>query len=374
MQQSKSEFEDVRQSILAKLKHAEVEVDVVTMPDFFLDHSLACDFDARVLARRITSVALKGGGEISDVRQGLEVGGNAAICTLALARLGATVHPMMKTDPLGLSLLRHFYEPARIDLNRIKLTGSLLPTLILELRGARGSANIMLGDSSHVKPFRFEDLDSEDLATIDRARYVCVFNWLYNKMGTVLAEKVFGYCRTSSKGRTFFDAADPAPRFRELPDLERRVLRKGLIDFWGVNENEVFVFAKLYKRKLKGRESQAPIEAAKVLSANTGARIYLHTAEYSASVKDDQVALVPAFAVVQRRGTGAGDSWNAGIMVANALGLTEDESLFFANAVAGRYVSHSQRVYSTVEDMASFLQNSALRLKRIRHVQKLSGN
>jgi sugar/nucleoside kinase (ribokinase family) len=365
MQQANLHYEDLRQTVLAKLGNAQADLNIVTMPDFFLDHSLACDFNARILTRKMLRVASRGGGEISDVPQSLEVGGNAAICTLALARLGVNVHPMMKTNALGMLLMRYFYETRRVDLNRIKLTGSLSPSTILELRGRKSSTNLMLGDSSSIRPFGFEDLDSEDLATIDRSDYVCVFNWLYNKKGTDLAEKVFGHCRANSRARTFFDAADPTPRIKDLPDLNRRVLTNGLIDIWGVNENEVLIFAKLYKRKLKRRGNIA-LDAGKVISACTGAKMYLHTAEYSASITDGEFILVPTFAVQPRRGTGAGDSWNAGIMVADALRLTEEEGLFFANAVAGRYVSNPQRVYSTIMDMVKFLKNSSLRLKRIR--------
>jgi sugar/nucleoside kinase (ribokinase family) len=317
------------------------------------------------------SVASRGGGEISDIPQSLEVGGNAAICTLALAKLGANVHPIMKTDALGLLLMRYFYENSSVDLNGIKLTGSLWPTTILELRGGNGSTNIMLGDSSRVSPFGFEDLDSEDFAIIGGARYVCVFDWLYNKKGTDLAERVFGYCRANSRARTFFDAADPTPRLKELPDLNRKVLRNGLIDIWGVNESEALIFARLYTRKLRRHGSNVSLEAARVISANTGAKVYLHTAEYSASIREDLVTVVPAFAVLARRGTGAGDSWNAGIMVPEALGLNDEEELLFANAVAGRYTSNPQRVYSTIRETREFLGDSALRLKRNRHVERL---
>ncbi len=365
-----SHFEDLRQRLLAKLENAEVDLDVVAMPDFFLDHSSSCDFDARYLTRRILSAAGRGGGEISNVPQTLEVGGNAAICTIALANLGAKVHPLMKTDALGLRLMRYFYETPKVDLTRIKLTGTLSPTIILELRNRNSSTNIMLGDASNITPFSFEDLDSDDLAIITKARYVCVFNWLYNKKGTELAEKVFEYCRTHSRARTFFDSSDPRPRIRDLSDLNRRVLRNELIDIWGVNENEALIFARLYGHKLRGRSDNAVLAAGKVISANTGAKIYLHTADYSASIIEDQVTLVPAFAIVPRRGTGAGDSWNAGIMIADALGLTEEEGLLFANAVAGRYASYSKRVYSTVSDIADFLTDPALRLKRVRDLRK----
>jgi len=363
-----SHFEDLRERLLAKLEIAEVDLDVVAMPDFFLDHSSTCDFDARRLTRRILSVAARGGGEISNVPQTLEVGGNAAICTLALANLGSNVHPIMKTDALGLQLMRYFYQNPKVDLTSIKLTGSLSPTIILELRNPSSSTNVMLGDASNITPFDFEDLDANDLATITKARFVCVFDWLYNKKGTELAEKVFRYCRKNAKASTFFDASDPRPRMKELSDLNRKVLRNELIDIWGVNENEALIFARLYDRKLRGRSNKTVLAAGKVISVNTGAQIYLHTADYSASIREDRVTLVPAFAIVPRRGTGAGDSWNAGIMVADALGLTEEEGLLFGNAVAGRYSMNTKRVYSTLQEIVSFLRDPALKLKRVTEI------
>ena len=372
MQQRKSSYEDLRRSVIAKIARAPVDLNVVVMPDFFLDHVSTFGFDARRLVRRVLAVASRGGGEIPDVQQSLEVGGNAAICALALARLGATVQPMMKTDALGLLLMRHFYGGSRVNLDRIKLTGSLTPTTILEVQRRDGSTNIMLGDSSHVRPFSFEDLDTQDLDTIKKSHYVCVFNWLYNEKGTDLSHGVFQYCQENSRAVTFFDAADPTPRANELPELNRKVLRRGLIDFWGLNENEALIFARLYNRKLKHSASSV-LDAGKIVSANTGAKVYLHTADYSASIKDVDVVVVPAFSVKPRRGTGAGDSWNAAIMVADRLGLSEEERLLFANAVGGRYVSNPNRVYSTSDDMVEFLRDPAVRLKRVKPANRSAG-
>jgi len=370
LQQRIPSYRDLRQSVIAKLVNSKVDLIVVAMPDFFLDHSSSFEFDALTLTRKMLSVAASGGGEIPNVRQVLEVGGNAAICTLALAKLGAIVHPIMKTDDLGLLLMRYFYASPQIDLDGIKLTGSLSPTTILELRNRIGSTNIMLGDSSHIAPFGFEDLDTVDLATINKSNYVCVFNWLYNKKGTDLAEKAFEYSHTNSNAQTFFDAADPRPRIKELPDLNRRVLQKGLIDVLGVNENEAVIFAKLYKEKLKVRRNELALEAGKVINANTGAKVYLHTAEYSASIRNEQVTVVPTFAVEPRRGTGAGDSWNAAIMVADRLGLSEREALFFANGVSARYVSNSRRIYSTMREVVDFLKDPTRKLKRNRQTDQ----
>lgn len=363
MTQSGSHYEGVRRSLLEKLENAEVRSNVVTMPDYFLDHSLTCDFDTKSLTKRVLSVASRGGGEISDVHQSLEVGGNAAICTLALGKLGVVVRPIMKTDPLGLSLFRQACASTKIDLTGVKLTEwSPLMTTILELQRKNGVANIMLGDLSRVTPFSFEDLTPADLKAIDDAEFVGVFNWLYNRKGTELAEKVFAYCRTHSQARTFLDTADPRPRVTELPDFVRRVLTKRLVDVLGVNENEALIFAGLYEPKLKRRRDV--IGASKVIHRNTGAKICVHTADYSASISENEVTRAPAFNVRQLRGTGAGDSWNAGILVAHSLRLTEEEGLLFANAVAARYISSSTRAHSTIANVREFLLSPISKLKK----------
>jgi sugar/nucleoside kinase (ribokinase family) len=365
MTQSGSHYENVRKSLLEKLRNAEVHCNIVTMPDYFVDHSLTCNFDTRSLTKRMLSIASTGGGEISDIHQSLEVGGNAAICTLALGRLGATVRTIMKTDPIGLALLQQACGTAKIDLTGVKLTErSPSMTTILELPGKRRVDNIMIGDLSRVTPFGFEDLNSKDLEAIDDADHVGVFNWLYNRKGTELAEKVFAYCRTHSHARTFIDTADPRPRLSELPRFARRVLEKGLVDVIGLNENEALIFAGLYTRKLE--HGAGAIEASKVVSHNTGVKVCLHTADYSASASGDEVVVAPAFDVKQLRGTGAGDSWNAGSIVAHNLGLTEEEALLFANAVAARYISNSVRAHSTIADVRQFLLPANSKLKKMR--------
>jgi sugar/nucleoside kinase (ribokinase family) len=365
MTQLGSHYEGVRRSLLEKLRNAEVHCNIVTMPDYFVDHALTCNFDTRTLTKRMLSIASTGGGEISDIHQSLEVGGNAAICTLALGKLGATVRSILKVDSLGLALLQQACGTTRIDLTGVKLTErSPLMTTILELQKNNGVANIMIGDLSRVPTFGFEDLDSKDLKAIDQADHVGVFNWLYNRKGTELAEKVFAYCRDNSHARTFLDTADPRPRIGDVPRFARKVLERGLVDVIGLNETETLVFAGLYDRKLKRRADA--IQASKVISQNTGINVYLHTADYSASASRDEVAIAPAFDVKQLRGTGAGDTWNAGSIVAHHLGLTNEGSLLFANAVAARYISNSVRSHSTIADVRQFLLPVNSKLKKLR--------
>jgi sugar/nucleoside kinase (ribokinase family) len=367
---STRELEDVRDSVIRKISRAIVNVDVVTMPDFFLDHSVAYARNAVSLAGRIVSVAAKGGGEIPDLPQRLELGGNTAICTLALSKMGARVHPVIKTSSLGLQLLKHFYQGLEVDLSHVKTNSHLTPTIILELGQGGNPANVMLGDWAAVPGFGFDDLQPEDLNLISHANYTCVFNWLYNRKGTELAREVFNFCSEKSASHTFFDPADPWPRRKELPNLIRSIFRNDLLDILAVNENEAVLFARGLGKKTKlytgRRESEAAgVAAARAISANTNVKVYVHTSEYSALAQGDDRRIVPTFKVTMRRGTGAGDTWNAGILVAESLGLNNGEELLFANAVAANYISRSERVHSTISDISDFLQNCRNRLRNL---------
>ena len=362
-----SNTEELRASIVKKLRRRKIDFNVVTMPDFLLDHSAIYKQGARHLADRIISVAAKGGGEIPDIPQRLDVGGNAAICTMALSGLGVTTHPVIKTNNLGRVILEYFLKDFSVDLSHIITSGNLTPTVVLELGRGRNVANVMVGDWEAVSELSFEDFRPADLQLLINVEWVCVFNWLYNRKGTQLAEGVFKYCRKNSRARTFFDPADPWPRRNELPDLTARVIRGDLVDFLGVNENEVLLIAKAFNKKiwLRRGDSASALRAAKIISDATEITVFVHTSTYSASVLHDECTIVPTFEVSVCRGTGAGDSWNAGILLAETLKLSEEEKLLFANAVAARYISQQDRDFATLREIIEFLQNEKIFLKRL---------
>lgn len=364
---SNDEQEQLRASIVKKLGRREIDLDVVTMPDFFLDHSATCEQGAHRLADRIVTVAAKGGGEIPDIPQRLDVGGNAAICTMALSRLGAIVHPVIRTNQLGRVLLEYFLKDFRVDLSHVSTSGNLAPTVILELGRGKNVANVMIGDWAGVSELSFDDFQPEDLRLLSNADCVCALNWLYNRKGTELAEGVFSYCSRNSKARTFFDPADPWPRRSELPELARRVIRSDLLDFLGVNENEVLLIARVFDKKIgmHRRRSASTLRAARIIADATDIKVFVHTATYSASVSHDESTIVPTFKVSVLRGTGAGDSWNAGILLAESLGLDEEEKLLFANAVAARYISQRDRDFGTQTDIVDFLQDENISFNRL---------
>ena len=120
---------------------------------------------------------------------------------MALSRLGATVHPIIRTNQLGRVLLEYFLKDFRVDLSHINTSGNLAPTVILELGRGKNVANVMVGDWAAVSELSFDDFQPEDLRLLSNADWVCAFNWLYNRKGTELAEGAFRYCR-NSKART----------------------------------------------------------------------------------------------------------------------------------------------------------------------------
>lgn len=191
----------------------------------------------------------------------------------------------------------------------------------------------MVGDRYEVSNLRFEELQYEDLDLLSRVHFACVFNWLYNRKITELAEGVFRYCK--------------------------------VLDFLAVNENEAVLFARILDRttKMRGRRFSAGIQAGEIISASTNTTAYVHTADYSASFEHDHASIAPTFEVAVRRGTGAGDSWNEGILLAEGLGLREEEKLLFANSAAARYISWPERTYATLDDMTKLLRETSHRLK-----------
>lgn len=358
-------YSETRESVIKKITQCEVNVDLVTMPDFFLDHSLAYCGNAASLAKRIIEVATKGGGEIPDIPQRLSVGGNAAICTLALSRLGAKVHPVMKTNPLGKFFLEYFSSDFGVDLSHVKTHGNLSPTIIIELVGGKKAANVMFGDWAGASDLGFEDLQLEDLKSLSHAHFACVFNWLYNRKGTQLAEGVFSYCKQNSKAQTFFDPADPWPRRDELSELVRRILRNDILDFLAVNENEAILFARALGKARKTRANKFTdcLQAGKAVASCSNTKVYVHSASYSALIEHEQVSIAPTFEVNVHRGTGAGDCWNAGILIAESLGLRSEEKLLFANAVAAHYISQQEPTHATRDDIAKFMRDRSHVLK-----------
>jgi len=332
---------------------------VVVMPDFFVDRFVAFPGDARLFARKIEEVVSHFGGNIHDVKQMELRGGNAANTASALAKLGATVFPIIKTGQLGLHLLEYYLKPLGIDLSHVKVEGETALTTALEFKSKDGKVNVMMGDLGSLPSFNHEDLDEADWRLLKEVDYACVFNWAPLKSGTELAETVFSYVKTEGRAKTYYDTGDPSPKKRNISGLVKAVLSSENLDVLSVNENEALQYAILVgsdakSLRKKGSHHDVAKECARILARHISARVDLHTGAFAGSFRSDDEVIVPAFYVAALRSTGAGDAWNAGNILGDALRLPDSCRLTLANAVAAFYVSSPSAEHPSLSELVDF--------------------
>jgi sugar/nucleoside kinase (ribokinase family) len=135
------------------------------------------------------------------------------------------------------------------------------------------------------------------------------------------------------------------------------------VDILSVNENEAVTFASLLsseisKQRKKIEFNELALLSAQVLAKNLKARIDLHTTTFSLTVKVEGAVFVPAFKVKPLRATGAGDAWDAGNLIGDANGLSDECRLTLANAVSACYLSDPEGVHPTRQKLAKFLRKA----------------
>jgi sugar/nucleoside kinase (ribokinase family) len=311
---------------------------VVAMPDFYLDYVLAYPGKLDEMASAMVDVAGRGGGNLLGWKHMVGRGGNASNFSAQLSNLDVNVVPIIETDEFGKLAVAHFLKGA--DLSHVTSTGSVSRTLAFEAEHSGRRVNIMASDPGSLSSFGPEKLNENDKELIREADFVCVFNWNQNLKGTDLAEQVFQIAKNRGKALTFFDPGDPSSRAHEIPGLNDRVLTKGLVDVLSVNENELKQLADAVRKEtggIEGEEANMLFEAASVFSM-LGIRVDLHTAGFSATFVDGQRERVVCASATPLKVTGAGDSWNAGDIFAQGMGLEHRERLVFANATAAAYM------------------------------------
>jgi sugar/nucleoside kinase (ribokinase family) len=233
-------------------------------------------------------------------------------------------------------------------------------TTAIELKTENSRANVMLRDLGSLADFGPQNLDENDFEAMEKANYVCVFNWAgTRRFGTQLAKTVFQHVKTKSKGKTYFDTADPTPNMTKIPELVK-VLQGKSVDILSVNENEAVCFAlqlssEIGKLAKKLRFDELAMESAKLLASRLSSRIDLHTTGFSATFTREGEAVVAALKIPVLRATGAGDAWNAGSILGDALGLSDGGRLTLANAAAAYYVSSLDGMHPTRKQLIKFL-------------------
>ena len=339
--------------------------NVAVMPDFFLDRLISWNGNIGQFYENILEVANRKGGSIDNVAQMEFRGGNAVNTAAALVILGMDVLPIVSTSKLGLNLLKLHLQPLEVDLSYVKVNDNASITTALEFTHGREKKNVMLRDLGSLEKFGPDNLTEKDFRLLEKANYVCVFNWAGTRRhGTKLAKTVFHHVKTKSKGKTYYDTADPLPNKTEIPRLvEKVLLRRDLIDILSLNENEAITYAKHVAPKQTSKLQKQPMstsakECAKILAQKLTSRIDLHATTYSATFTKNKHTIVPSFKVKTLRATGAGDAWNAGNIYADANDFPVNERLTFANAVAAYYLSNPAGKHPQLPQLRKFLQKT----------------
>jgi len=331
------------------------DTHVVLLPDFFLDHIVHLPAYQTII-NDITRIYTQRGGNIPNITQNLQQGGNAANTALALARLGITSHLICTTNLFGTLFLNLYLKPHGVDLTKVKTNGDLAITTALEFQDT--NANVMLSDPGSVKDFDYTSLTTDDLNSIANADLVAVVNWTLNQNGTSLAKHVFRHAADHNT-TTFLDTGDPSHRTQDIPTLMNDVLTSPDLAILGVNENELTRYATY----LKPDSTNNIADLAYILKHHLNARLDVHTAHIAYSLSTETTA-VPTYHLSNlHRSTGSGDCWNAGNIFADLIGLTDPERLQFANALAARYLSQPNPLPPTLPDVISFLSRIPITLE-----------
>jgi sugar/nucleoside kinase (ribokinase family) len=335
--------------------------NVVVLPDFFLDRIINLEWDASEFSRLVADVTKRKGGSIDGISQTDLRGGNAINVGSALASLGAEVTPIVSTNQFGLQQIKYHFRNSSIDTSHIKTDGKASVTTAIEFKNQGEKTNVMIRDLGALADFGPANLTEGDYSLIEASDYVCLFNWAGTlKFGTALAQTIFDRVKQKGKGKTYYDTADPNPNATAISDLMEKVLKTDKVDILSLNENEAITFANLLDVGLKEEQAnlgftELAMDSARVLANLLPARIDLHTTAFSATFKGKKEVVVPAFKVKVFRATGAGDSWDAGNILGDHNGLSDESRLMLANSVAACYLSDPDGLHPTKEKNFSFL-------------------
>ncbi|NLE05378.1 MAG: carbohydrate kinase family protein, partial [Crenarchaeota archaeon] len=299
-------------------------IEVVVMPDFFMDRLITLNQDIEQFTSIITDKIRRKGGSIDQIPQIDQKGGNAINVASALSALEAKVTPIISTNEFGLKQIQHQFRSSNFDITHIKIGPKASITTALEFTSNKNKANVMLRDVGSLADFGPENLNEDDYKLIETADYVCIFNWAGTRQyGTQLASTVFSYSKSKGKAKNYFDTADPLPNKEKILELIDTVLKSDNVDILSLNENEAVSYASFLSQEIRANQSitdfnELALLSARVLAKQFRARIDLHTTTFSASLSAKYEHRVPSFNVNALRATGAGDAWNAGKILGDA--------------------------------------------------------
>jgi ribokinase len=336
---------------------------VTVLPDYYVDRFVRLE-NFTDLASAIEEKGVEGGGgSIRGIRQSEVKGGNAVNLAYALGSLGVRTNLITVANSLPAEMLRStFQKLPQVNLQLVE--GDPGFTVAFEFRKNQRIVNVMVSDSGDVKNFDPSWLDSNHWAAIASSGLVGLVNWSAIARATELTESVFDFAK--QKGiETFFDPADVSEKADDLPELKKRVLDRGLIKYFSMNDNEARIMSRTFAghRLAQDYSSDDLQKTIQVLADVTGQRVDIHTHRFSMSCCGREVCVAACHKLEQKTVTGAGDVWDAADLVGYKAGLDDEERLILANGAAGLYVSREDALVPGPPEVLDFLlRNAAGRL------------
>ncbi len=330
---------------------------VTVLPDYFVDRFVRLD-NFEELAKSVDQKGEEGGGgSIRGIRQTEVKGGNAVNLAYALGTLLAKTNLITIANSLPAEMLRFVFSKfPHVNLDIID--GDPGFTVAFEFKKNERIVNVMVSDSGALKDFDQTWLKEKHWTDISKSGLVCLVNWSSIIRATNLTESVFTFAKERGI-ETFFDPADVSEKAEDLPELKKRVLDKGLIKYFSMNDNEARIMSRVFAgHRLAQQYSSADLEKTiKVLADVTGERVDIHTHRFSMSCLEKDVCVAPCHKLEQKTVTGAGDVWDAADLIGYKTGLEVAERLTLANGAAGLYVSREDALPPTSSEVIGFLQN-----------------
>lgn len=322
--------------------------DVVLMPDFFIDHIMRF----RRLDDLLDGLQDAHGGNVNvgPQRQMVRPGGGAANVAQALARLGARTHLVAATSPVGCAYLEHTLGRDGVDLSLVRDDGALHVTGAIEC----GDSSVMLYTDQPHTGMSPESLDPRAWDAVARADAVYVGDWTSPRTAD-LAVETWRVARQTG-ARTYTDPGVPLEGDKRLRLLD--AISSPDLDALSLNQDEMTSYA-------EAPRGASLVDAGRAWSRRLGARIDLHAHAESMSFASGRLlARAPHYEAALRQATGAGDTWNAGTILGDLLGLGHEERLQLANAVAALYIASERAEPPTWRELLAFLPEARPRAAR----------
>jgi sugar/nucleoside kinase (ribokinase family) len=308
------------------------QLNISVLPDYYMDVLIDPKRSFSELETQLQEVYTQGGGNIIGTDIKFVPGGNGGNVAKTLAVLGAQTTFLTKTSKLGIKLLEHFLESLGVNLIADS-NGSLASSVIFELASEKETkTNIMLSSAGSVAEFTSEMLTEEQWHALKNSTAIAITN-AQNLELEDLTEQILE--NIPSKVFVSLDFSDLTPHQERIDGFREILLAhpKNPPDLIVGNETEFSLLAR--------SEKDSFIEAGYSLSSDfPNIHFALHALNRSYLWKEgDLIASKGCFEINPLHVTGAGDAWHAGFLVGWHCGLSNEQVLGFANAVAGYQLS-----------------------------------